>query len=153
MEKPKILDSSKSPYYFKCTHHPGLPFQHNKEKPICWNFSTEKAEQQQQILDITAAAFPPLLKLCSLQCCNSPLLCMIISYVIMASGGLDWGNMSLKITNLFAKHLSCLCSIARSMGNTQAEENSDLIGITDDGICSSFWNINRLSKEDCLGNE
>jgi len=58
------------------------------------------------------------------------MLCIIISYVIMASGGLDWGNMSLKSTNLFAKHLSCLCSIERSMENKQAEENSDLIGIT-----------------------
>lgn len=79
--------------------------------------------------------------------------CMIIPYVIMASGGLDWGNMSLKNINLFAKHLSCLCNVARSMGNKQAEENSDLIGITDDGICSCFWNNNRLPKTGCLGNE
>lgn len=81
------------------------------------------------------------------------MLCMILSYVIMASGGLDWDNMSLKSTNLFAKHLSCLCSVARSMGNKQAEKNSDLIGVTDDGICSCFWNNNRLSKKGCLGNE
>lgn len=68
------------------------------------------------------------------------MLCMIVSYVIMASGGLDWGNMSLQSTNLFAKHLSCLCSVERSMGNKQAEENSYFIGITGDGICSYFWN-------------
>lgn len=79
------------------------------------------------------------------------MLCVIIPYVIMASGGLDWANMSFKSSNLFAKHLSCLCSIARSMGNKQAEENSDLIGTTDDGICICFWNNGRCPRKAAKG--
>lgn len=47
-ETPKILDSSKSPCYFKCPHHPGLPFQReaNLLKFLCRKSLTASANPE-----------------------------------------------------------------------------------------------------------